>query len=456
MNQPILVQLIYIDSNYENIDRNQVYKCLGSNSITIEEIYVMDLPHKVLVKKSMPIIVIHNYRYSNRLQNKLFVHSYKIIDSNVRGIIGNPKHNTNENPNNPSVLSEPKNDTLMRSIEQKKKARIQKPPQVQISIKNLKLESQNYFFIAKVLDNSGLKYCQNEVWQGDYFFLQVLDQEHSQIRITFFEKHCHNFLNAFQVGEVYEFHNFQVKFRTYNNDNCQHEFNLNCQDNSSIKKSSVVIDQQYLTIEQIKIQQVGNLINIIAFVQVECNKLLNYGIKKLEKRSLALKDGTGSIQLNIWNPQEHKLFLLGQVIMAFKNVRLCQYKKEIQLNSTPSSQFIQSQQQLIKENAFIQLKQIMRNPDFLNFQGNRNTFFCLQRALGKEMNQYGYTNEEFDDDDESLDNMFNVKVERWDIRSGKSIPINSIERKHYSDSIQLTDDTPPKSPNRGFGWPRHR
>lgn len=165
---------------------------------------------------------------------------------------------------------------------------------------------------ARITKKSDIRHWKNANGEGSLFSVDLLDDQNSEIKGTFFKAECDRWNQHLEEGKVYRFHGGKVKpirDRRYSTLNNQYEitFDGSTQIVGPIETSTIkTVSYNFKKIADISNIEVGQIIDVIGFVQsadaefatITSQKL---GGKELFKRDLTLADDSGcSIKLTLW------------------------------------------------------------------------------------------------------------------------------------------------------------
>lgn len=192
---------------------------------------------------------------------------------------------------------------------------------------------------ARITKKSDIRSWQNANGSGTLFSVDLLDDQNSEIKGTFFKAECEKFKDFLQEGQVYRFHGGKVKpirDRRYSTLNNQYEitFDASTQIVGPIESTTIkTVSYNFKKISEISNIEVGQIIDVVGFVKeydtefatITSQKL---GGKELFKRDLTLADDSGaSIKLTLWGEKakSQDFDWTNSPIIAAKSVKIGDY-----------------------------------------------------------------------------------------------------------------------------------
>ncbi|KAM3143675.1 hypothetical protein pb186bvf_004171 [Paramecium bursaria] len=433
-----LLQLIQVNQQFErNNDGKRIYNCIASDTINQQNVQIIGLSYKICKQNVKPIIAVQEWNYLED-QNYVYISKFK-IKSLSEQIIGNPNRKERlrlDNYNQNHLIH-----YLKQEKQRNKEAKIQKEKEdirlhrVYQPIRTLDDKSDRVYIKARIICKSDLKQSTKEHWNGQYFTIQIVDQEGDQIKGVFFNNLCDKYYDLLEIDVSYEFYNFQVKLNTFEDKNCNFEYGLIFKGRCQINKQDEDIPMKWSRIEEIQLKPIGSIINLLAYIAVECQNESGTGQKSFERRQLALRDNTGTILLNIWPPTLYRVQRFGNIFISIKNI-IINKLNYLQLNSIDGTKFEVKVEKLSQINHF---KSLYVNKDKLVLNNNSNSKENLIAAF------YPFQKFEIEEQDiqENYDQLVKLEAVQQEIHQNQQstqvkskLRLNKIIMKNTRDQVK--------------------
>ena len=199
--------------------------------------------------------------------------------------------------------------------------------------------NNNWTIKARITNKSAIRSWNNAKGSGTLFSVDLLDDQGSEIRGTFFKEACDKWYPILEQGKVYRFSGGKAKpvqNRQYNNLNSQYEITFDNAsqivgpiDNSAIKTAHYDLKK----ISELEDQNVGAIVDVLGFVkeagEVSSITSSKMGGRELFKRDLTIADETGfSIKVTLWGDKakDETMGWDQQPIVAFKGLKVGDYQ----------------------------------------------------------------------------------------------------------------------------------
>jgi len=203
-------------------------------------------------------------------------------------------------------------------------------------IAQLNMFQNRWTIKARVISKSEIKTWSNARGEGSLFSIELLDSSGMDIKATMFKEAVDKFYNLIQVGKVYTLSGGRIKVANIQYNTCKSQFELNFDQNSSIRLEDDTGDIQAQSFDLVKISdlekvEVGKSVDIIAVVQ-EIGDVQSLTSKKsgreIQKCDLTLIDNSGlQVRLTLWGNQatNAKTDIATSRVVAFRKTRVGDY-----------------------------------------------------------------------------------------------------------------------------------
>lgn len=200
-------------------------------------------------------------------------------------------------------------------------------------IAQLNMFQNRWTIKARVVSKSEIKTWSNARGEGSLFSIELLDSSGMDVKATMFKEAVDKFYNLIQVGQVYTLSGGRIKVANMQYNTCKSQFELNFDQNSTIRLEDDIGDIKAQSFDLVKISdlekaEVGKNVDIIAVVQ-EIGDVQTLTSKKsgreLQKCDLTLIDDSGvQVRLTLWGNQASnaKNDIVAPRVVAFRKTRV--------------------------------------------------------------------------------------------------------------------------------------
>eukprot|EP01036_Dinobryon_divergens_P023274 gene23274-31602_t len=205
-----------------------------------------------------------------------------------------------------------------------------------VPISGINPYSQKWTIKARVTSKADIRRWSNAKGEGTLFSIDLLDNQNTEIRATFFKDACDKFFPLIEQGKVYTFSGGQLKLvqnKQYNNLKNPYEITFSIQ--SEIRAVTDDTDIKVQTFSFVKIAtlndvEVNTSVDVLAVVRQsgDINEIVSQkqGGKLLQKRDLVIiDDSLGEVKLTLWGEKALQYGDLENKIVAFKGVKVGDY-----------------------------------------------------------------------------------------------------------------------------------
>ena len=216
-------------------------------------------------------------------------------------------------------------------------------------IRDINPYSNKWTIKARVTRKAGVKHWSNPKGEGTLFSIDLLDNQGSEIRATFFKEACEKFYPLIEELKTYTFSGGKLKVVTnnqYSSFKSTYEITFDATsdirpalDDDSIKKATF----KFIKIAQIAPLDPGSVCDVIGIVRQagEIADITTKDGKTIKKRDLFLYDDSNTeVRMTIWNDkaEDTKIQWEGSIV-AFKGCKVGDYQGK-NLGTTFTSQII--------------------------------------------------------------------------------------------------------------------
>ncbi|CAM9482030.1 unnamed protein product [Ascophyllum nodosum] len=195
---------------------------------------------------------------------------------------------------------------------------------------------QNRWLIkARITQKSDMRKWSNSRGEGTLFSIDLLDEEGSEIKGTFFKAEAERWYEQLQEGQVYRFCGGKIKVANKKFSSLKSEYEITFDQGTRIdpvEDDSRILSMTYnfVKLNAMEAAEPNVMVDVIALVKnyEDCSTIMTRSGKETEKRNLTLVDDTCTeITLTIWGglAKEDERRWDGNPVVAFKGVKLSDY-----------------------------------------------------------------------------------------------------------------------------------
>jgi len=205
-------------------------------------------------------------------------------------------------------------------------------------IRALNPYSNRWTLKARVTHKSEMKSWKNPKGEGTLFSIDLIDQDKTEIRGTFFKEACQKFYGQIAQGSVYFFSGGKLKpVQNRQFTNIVNDYEITFDNNSSItpaaEDGAIAVDAfNFVKISQIKDMEANTNCDVLGLVKeagaVSTITSTKQGNKEIFKRDLTIVDDSNTeIRLTLWGKQaqDENAGWDSKPIVAFKGCKIGDY-----------------------------------------------------------------------------------------------------------------------------------
>ena len=208
-------------------------------------------------------------------------------------------------------------------------------------IKNLNLYHSRWTIQARITSKSDIRTWSNAKGEGSLFTIELLDQEGTDIRCTFFKEAVDKFYSVLQEGQVYTFSGGRLKVANARWNNCKSPHEITFDQNSEIHLCAGgghIQDQVYefvdsiASIESLTVDPERQLlVDVLALVQSVGDTATIVSKKRGQEYTKCdvtlVDDSNAKINLTLWNEQAQRASTLMPLneLVAVRRVRVSDF-----------------------------------------------------------------------------------------------------------------------------------